>query len=70
MKTIHQWIDTLPEQQMLYAKSNMARFPYAEGTTLVNNLQSAILRAFIWGRGHGTAEYWGNIYSGNNKELF
>lgn len=70
MKTILQWMQELPESQRKQALHNMTLYPYMPHSTEVDSLKSALLRAFVWGRGNGTAQYWSDVYNGNNNQLF
>lgn len=70
MKPIYQWIADLPYEARKNAESNMFRFPLVDRNTLVNSLDDAILKGFIWGRGFGTIEEWNDIYLGKQKTLF
>jgi len=70
MKTITDWIETLPENQRRMALHNMTMFPLSTPFTIVNSLQSALLKAFIWGLGNGDIKYWSDVYHGRNNKLF
>jgi len=70
MKRIINWIDDLPEESRIMAKRNMAITPYCNPLDIVPSLQSALLRAFIWGVGQGDCKYWNEVYQGKNNRLF
>lgn len=70
MKPIYLWIAELPEPKKSEAESNMYRFPLADRNELTATFKQALLKAFIWGRGHGTIEQWNDIYLGTQKTLF
>lgn len=70
MKRIINWLDELPEESREMAKRNIALSPYCSPLELVPTLQSALLRAFVWGANYGTVEYWGKVYNGEHNTLF
>ena len=70
MKRIINWIDDLPEESREMAKRNMALSPFSSPLEIVPSLQSALLRAFIWGANYGTTDYWSKVYHGQINTLF
>ena len=70
MKPIYLWISELPEPKKSEAESNMYKYPMADRNELCINFKSALLKAFVWGRGLGSIEYWNDVFLGNQKTLF
>lgn len=70
MKTIYEWIYTLPPEQKEKALHNMSHHPFMSPTKYVSSLKMALLHAFIWGAGQEGVKYWSDIYHDRNKELF
>jgi len=67
MKTIHEWIQLLPEPYKTQANIALMNVPYAESNTLVKNLNSALLQGFIWAASEQGLEYWSNFYHNKPK---
>lgn len=62
MNRIINWIEDLPAEARDMARKNMMQHGYCNPLELVPSLQSALLRAFVWGSGYGDIKYWSDIY--------
>lgn len=64
MKTITQWLHTLPEPYRSQAlnQPEELRFAYYPHSNIVGDLYSAIDNAFLWRCTEQGEEYWAKVY--------